>query len=66
MIIVAVLGWQLTISFTLGLARLFGDIFNKPGALHWACGAWIIFTLFGVFFMPVVILDLRSITWTRS
>ena len=66
MITLAVLGWQLTIILTLGLARLFGDIFNKPGALHWACGAWIIFTLFGVFFMPLIILQLGVIIWTTS
>ena len=50
MMTLAVLGWQLTIVLTLGLARLFGDIFNKPSSIYWVSGAWIVFTLVSLFY----------------
>lgn len=58
MMTLAVLGWQVTIILTLGLARWIGDIFNRPGAIYVVCGAWIIFTLVSLFFMPLIVVQL--------
>lgn len=63
MMTLAVLGWQVTIILTLGLARWIGDIFNRPGAIYVVCGAWIIFTLVSLFFMPLIVVQLIVIIW---
>jgi len=63
MMTLAVLGWQVTIILTLGLARWIGDIFNRPDAIYVVCGAWIIFTLVSLFFMPLIVVQLIVIIW---
>lgn len=55
------MGWQITIVLTLGLARLFGDIFNKPSSIYWVSGAWIVFTLVSLFTSPLTVLQLAVI-----
>ena len=57
----AVLGWQLMIVLTLGLARFFGENFNKPRAIYWVSGAWIVFTLVSLFTSPLIVLQLAVI-----
>ena len=59
----AVWGWQITIIITLGLARLIGDILNKPAAIYWTCVAWIIFTIVSLSYIPLIIFQLVIIFW---
>lgn len=59
----AVWGWQITINITLGLARLIGDILNKPAAIYWTCVAWIIFTIVSLSYIPLIIFQLVIIFW---
>ena len=63
MMTLAVLGWQVTIVLTLWLARWIGDIFNRPDAICVVCGAWTIFTLISLFFMPLIVVQLIVIIW---
>lgn len=66
MLSLAVIGWQITIVFTLALARLFGGIFNKPDAVYWVCGCWILFTFVGVFYEPLILVQLMTIFWATG
>ena len=61
MMTLAVLGWQLIIVLTLGLARFFGENFNKPRAIYWVSGAWFVFTLVSLFTSPLIVLQLAVI-----